>query len=82
MPMWRLIEYCMVFETKKYEQTKNINVKPSFSKHRNHFAFFIVVRFCNLRDHIQFNSPNFDCSMVIWVDIHRCCRPTNTTVCL
>ena len=72
----------MVFETKKYEQTTNINVKPPFSKHRNHYAFFIGVGFCNLRDHIQFNSPNSDCSVVIGVDIYRCCWATNTTVCL
>ena len=82
MSIWRSIEYCMVFETKKYEQATNINVKPSFSKHRNHYAFFIGIGFCNLRDHIQFNSPSFDCDLVIWVDIYRCCRPTNTTVCL
>ena len=72
----------MVFETKKYEQTTNINVKPPFSKHRNHYAFFIGARFCNLRNHIQYNSSGSDCIVVIGVDIYRSCWPTNTTVCL
>ena len=72
----------MVFETKKYEQTTNINVKPPFSKHRNHYAFFIGVGFCNLRDYIQFNSPNSDCIVVIRVVLHGNCRSANTTICL
>ena len=72
----------MVFETKKYEQTTNINVKPPFSKHRNHYAFFIGVGFCNLRDHIQYNSSGSDCIVVIGVGLHGNCRSANTTVCL
>ena len=72
----------MVFETKKYEQTTNINVKPSFSKHRNHYAFFIGARFCNLRDHIQYNSSGSDCIVVIGVGLHGNCRSANTTICL
>lgn len=38
----------MVFETKKYEQTTNINVKPPFSKHRNHMPFSLVLVFAIL----------------------------------